>query len=75
MALPALGNSCESLLPSQTGAFALFKIVIDDSTALRGAQSMKLDGKGTVPGIQAFLRVEMVLGTGDGVIRLAFEDG
>ncbi|KAG5956812.1 hypothetical protein E4U57_002275 [Claviceps arundinis] len=52
----------------------LQRVAIDESPSRRPATA-PLDGTGKVVGIQAFLRIETVRGTGDGLIRLAHEDG
>lgn len=52
----------------------LQRVAIDESPS-RLPATAPLDGTGKVVGIQAFLRIETVRGKGDGLIRLAHEDG
>lgn len=55
--------------------FRLRKVTIDDGSPSRQPATSPLDGTGRVVGIHAFLHVETVRGHGDGLIRLAHEDG
>ncbi|KAG6003794.1 hypothetical protein E4U43_000863 [Claviceps pusilla] len=55
--------------------FRLRKVTIDDGSPSRKPATSPLDGTGRVVGIHAFLHVETVRGHGDGLIRLAHEDG
>ncbi|KAK2599113.1 hypothetical protein QQS21_005454 [Conoideocrella luteorostrata] len=55
--------------------FRIKNITIDKSTPSRQPMLAPLDGAGKVLGVHAFLSIESVLGSGDGLIRLAYEDG
>lgn len=55
--------------------FRLRRMAVDDGSPSRRPATAPLDGQGRVLGIQAFLSVETVRGKGDGLIRLAHEDG
>ncbi|KAG6040277.1 hypothetical protein E4U41_001064 [Claviceps citrina] len=55
--------------------FRLQKVAIDDGSPSRQPATSPLDGTGKVLGIHAFLNVDTVRGRGDGLIRLAREDG
>ncbi|KAG6005656.1 hypothetical protein E4U21_007772 [Claviceps maximensis] len=55
--------------------FRLRKVAMDHESPSRRPATAPLDGTGKVPGIYAFLRIDSVQGHGDGLIRLAHEDG
>lgn len=55
--------------------FRLQSLAVDVSTAARSPRSVPLDPAGTVSGVQFFVTVNTVIGTGTGVARLAQQDG
>lgn len=69
-----IANFLQACSKSKDG-FRLRKIAIDGGSPSRQPAPTPLDGTGKVLGIQAFLTVETVRGNGNGLIRLAFEDG
>ncbi|KAL2815279.1 hypothetical protein BDW59DRAFT_166869 [Aspergillus cavernicola] len=52
-----------------------FHVDIDRSTASRSPIACALDGLGTSHGIQFFITLALEFGTGQGIVRLAEEDG
>lgn len=55
--------------------FRLKKFAVDKSSLSRTPKVVPLDGEAKVSGIQVYLSVETVLGTGEGIIRLGQENG
>jgi hypothetical protein len=55
--------------------FRLKHIAVDKSSPVRQPAVGPLDGEAKVLGISAFLSVESVVGNGEGLVRLAQEDG
>ncbi|KAG5953436.1 hypothetical protein E4U53_005547 [Claviceps sorghi] len=71
---PQIEDFLQACAKSRDG-FRVQKITIDDGSPSRQPTTSPLDGTGKVMGIHAFLHIETVRGKGDGLIRLAYEDG
>ncbi|KAG8408201.1 hypothetical protein J3459_018068 [Metarhizium acridum] len=69
-----IGEFLRECAQSRDG-FRIKNITIDKEGPVRQPSVSPLDGEGKVYGITAFLSVETVLGTGEGLIRLAQEGG
>lgn len=64
----------ENCAKSKDG-FRLKKIAVDDGASVKAPKILPIDASGNVLGIQFFVKVETVLGTGLGLVRLAEQDG
>lgn len=69
-----ISETLHSLDKSNNG-IPLKSVSIDDSNTFRSPKVVPLDGTGTLKGVQAFLRIETVAGSGQGVVRLVLENG
>lgn len=70
----AILNFLQSSSQSRDG-FRLRKIALDNSTAVRAPKLAPLDPAGEVVGLQFFITVETVLGTGSGLVNLVAQEG
>jgi hypothetical protein len=71
---PAILDFLQGSSQSRDG-FRLRKIALDTSTAVRAPKISPLDLAGEVLGIQFFITVETVIGTGTGLVSLVEQEG
>lgn len=71
---PKIADFLQGTAKSRDG-FRLKKVAIDDSTAVRAPKTVPIDSAGNITGIQFFINVETVIGTGVGLVRLAEQGG
>ncbi|KAH6891483.1 hypothetical protein B0T10DRAFT_402666 [Thelonectria olida] len=64
----------ENCAKSKDG-FRLKKIAVDDGSSVKAPKIMPIDASGNVSGIQFFVKVDTIIGTGLGLVRLAEQDG
>ena len=71
---PKIKEFLQTSATSKDG-FRLKKISIDDGSAMRAPKVMPADPEGAVLGVNFFLTIETVIGTGAGTVTLVERDG